>query len=492
MRYLIGEQRKRTWSRDVREPDVSPLRNRSESVDFRRKMRSLAEARIRGTTRIRAADATTPGATAADASRSEPLPPEIWEVVFRAASPSLLCNLRAGCRSWRDRLDSPETEWLWEAAYCSEWRAGERASDREDASSPWRYRFLARWWTHSRWGSRQPTVCTLMGKNAHGGTVTCVSLGECGDSGEGHALSASDDGSVFLWRFSPSVAANAQGNSGVSSQHAVAQQHHRQCRGDDVRCPQRVKQFYGQHGPVWCLWYDQQQELLLSGGSDATVKVWNPTSERCEATLRGHEGWVTCLGAMQAGRVLASGGSDGILKFWNLESRQCLSSYGPPGGNPKHSMSCLATVEAQGAVLTGHSFLRHLLRWDLETMQCRESFAGHEGDIYAIHAEGPSPMFVSGSKDRTVRVWDPRAPPDKCCVGVLRGHTGAVLDVKLRGNRAVSASMDKTVRMWDIRQSAAPLATLEGHSAEVHCVDFRDRMVLSGSRDTSLKVWTVV
>lgn len=418
------------------------------------------------------------------------LPLEIWEYVFRAASPMSLCALRAGCRSWKQRLDSADNEVLWEAAYQSEWLGlGTGAPSIDSSSVSWRDQFLARWWAHSRWGSRQPTVFTVMGKNAHGGTVTCVSLGECGiASGEGSAVSASDDGSVFLWKFS-----RAAGTSTVSnSQYAVAQQHHRQCRGGDVRCPHRAKQFYGQHGPVWCVWYDEVQDLLLSGGSDATVKIWSVSGERCEATLRGHDGWVTCLTAVQAGRLIISGGSDGMLKLWDLPSRQCLSSHGPPGSDPRHSTTCLTTLEAANCLLSGHSFLHHLLRWDLGTMRSVETFQGHNSDVYALHSEGCSSVFVSASKDKTVRVWDPRAGPIDCCTGVLRGHTGAVLDVKLRGHRVVSASMDKTVRMWDLRSSQSTLATLEGHSAEVHCVDFRDRMVVSGSRDTSLKVWSVV
>jgi len=420
---------------------------------------------------------------------SEPLPQELWEAVFRVVPPGSLCALRAACRAWRGRLDDPGADGLWEAAYWREWCGAGSRSWPGDSTS-WRSRFLARWWAHERWGMRLPTVCTLMGKRAHGGgTVTCVALSECGvDSGEGTALSASENGSLFLWRFSR---AGPRTSTLAGSPHAVAQQHHRQCQGGDVRCPQRTKQFYGHAGPVWCLWYNPDQDLLLSGGYDATVKLWSLLGERCEATLRGHDGWVRSLEVMQAGRRVVSGGSDGLLKFWSLETQQCLHSSGPPNNDPRHSTHCLAAIEQQDALLSGHSGMRHLLRWDLATMQSSESFSGHDDDIYAIHAEGSSSLLVSGSKDRTVRVWDTRTP-NRGCVMALRAHTGAVLDLKLRGNRIVSGSMDKTVRMWDIREPQAPLATLEGHSAEVHCVDFRDRMVLSGSRDTSLKVWTVV
>jgi len=327
-----------------------------------------------------------------------------------------------------------------------------------------------------------------MGKKAHGGsTVTCVAMGQCGlASGEGTAFSASDDGSLYMWRF-----ARAGNATLCGSPHTVAQQHHRQCQGIDVRCPQRAKQFYGHAGAVWCMWCDPDRDLLISGGFDATLKLWSLSNERCEATLRGHDGWVQSLDVLQAGQVVVSGGSNGILKFWSLSTQQCLNSVGPWRGNPRHATHSLTALEEQSTVLSADSGLRNLLLWDLQTTQCSVGFDGHEDDIYTLSAEGPSALIVTGSKDRTARLWDARTP-QKDSLAVLRGHTGPIFDVKLRGNRVVSASMDKTFRMWDIREVHSPLATLEGHSADVHCVDFNDRMVLSGSRDTSLKVWTVV
>merc|ERR1719282_393933 len=293
-------------------------------------------------------------------------------------------------------------------------------------------------------------------------------------------------GHFFLWRF-----LRSSNHAPASASQAVVQQHHRLCQVEDVRCPQRAKQFQGHAGPVWCLWFDPDRDLLLSGGYDETVKLWSLSGERCEATLRGHVGWVRSLQVMQGGRVAVSGGSDGLLKLWNLEAQQCLQTNGPPNDDPRHSTHSLAVDEQQDTLISSHSGMHHLLRWNIETMQCFESFVGHDDDIYAIHTENHSSLLVSGSKDRSLRVWDTRIP-DKRCINTLRAHTGAVLDVKLRGNRIVSASMDKTVRMWDIRQPQIPLATFEGHSADVHCVDFNDRVVLSGSRDTSMKVWTVV
>merc|ERR1719487_6488 len=270
-------------------------------------------------------------------------------------------------------------------------------------------------------------------------------------------------------------------------------QHHRQCGGrSSVAC--KAAQFYGHAGPVWCLQFDSHRDRLLSGGYDATVKIWQMSTGKQLATLRGHEGWVNCLELLEVGRFAVSGGSDGQIRLWDLEPHGCIHTAGPPHGSERYAVQCLA-LKQQEALLSGHSGLRHLLQWDLNTGQCVDAFFGHTDDIYTLHCDGLSSLIASGSKDRTVKMWDLRTSGEKNgsgCVGELRGHTGAVLDLKLRGNRVVSTSMDKTLKMWDVRQTMKPIVTLEGHSAAVHCVDFRDQMVVSGSVDTSLKIWSVV
>merc|ERR1711871_762243 len=68
-------------------------------------------------------------------------------------------------------------------------------------------------------------------------------------------------------------------------------------------------------------------------------------------------------------------------------------------------------------------------------------------------------------------------------------HTGAIMDVKMRGCRVITGSKDKTIKLWDVRQPSSPILTLYGHSHAVHSVDFSDDFIVSGSVDTGLRVW---
>jgi len=405
------------------------------------------------------------------------LPKELWQKVCSHASPRALVLMRFVCWGMRELLDEDCMEELWCRAYNSEWRAPLKF--KMDLS--WRSSFLRRFaGPYSSWGVKMPTVCTMMGSRGHRGTVTCVSLGSLKNSTV-LGVSGSDDGAVFGWKINPRISDN---------EHEKIKQHHRQ----QTPWVTKIQNFYGHSGPVWALRFDIDRSFLASGGYDSTVKVWSLDTGRCLQTFRGNAGddgdcgWVTALELLRMGTMVVSGQSDGKIRVWDLSSGSLLGHAGPPRGDRRHF--CTGLVWAFDHLLSSHHSLDSLIMWDLETTAAIDStFKGHESDIYCLHTDGLSHQFVSGSKDHTVRLWDSRGLHKS---HVLRGHTGAVLDVKLHGNRIVSCSMDKTVKVWDSRRAEEPITSLVGHGAAVHCVDFVDALIVSGSVDTSLRLWTVV
>jgi WD40 repeat protein len=76
-------------------------------------------------------------------------------------------------------------------------------------------------------------------------------------------------------------------------------------------------------------------------------------------------------------------------------------------------------------------------------------------------------VIVSGSEDKTVKVWDPESGD---CVRTLEGHYDKVTSVAMGhfGGRdvIVSGSEDKTVKMWDL-ESGDCVKTLNRRNAPV-------------------------
>jgi WD40 repeat protein len=81
------------------------------------------------------------------------------------------------------------------------------------------------------------------------------------------------------------------------------------------------------------------------------------------------------------------------------------------------------------------------------------SLEGHTAGVFAVALSPDGRTIVSGSFDRTVKVWDAR---DGRLRRSLEGHTDGVIAVALSpdGSTIVSGSDDRTVKVWDAATGA--------------------------------------
>jgi hypothetical protein len=115
--------------------------------------------------------------------------------------------------------------------------------------------------------------------------------------------------------------------------------------------------------------------------------------------------------------------------------------------------------------------------------------SGHTGPVTSVAVFADGKQAVTGSRDRTVRIWD---LANARTVRVLEGHTGPVLAVAVSadGKRVASAGTDHVVRVWDAA-SGGLIAMLQGHTGDVVGVAFLpDGQLLSGGGD-GLRRWDV-
>jgi WD40 repeat protein len=97
---------------------------------------------------------------------------------------------------------------------------------------------------------------------------------------------------------------------------------------------------------------------------------------------------------------------------------------------------------------------------------------------------------VSGSYDKTVRLWD---AVTGAALQTLEGHSGSVTSVTFSpdGKQVVSGSYDGTVWLWDAVTGAA-LKTLDGHSGNVYSMNSKQENTLFVSKNWIIESGTKI
>jgi WD40 repeat protein len=128
----------------------------------------------------------------------------------------------------------------------------------------------------------------------------------------------------------------------------------------------------------------------------------------------------------------------------------------------------------------------------LKKKAVRVEFHGHV-DLATVLAFSPDSNFlISGSKDKSIRLWDMRSGVS---CGVLEGHTDWViaLAVSHDGQQLASGSKDQTVRIWN-RSTAAACDILRGHSGSVTAVAFSpdgNHLASASFCDDTVRLWNL-
>ncbi|MBD2097498.1 serine/threonine protein kinase [Trichocoleus sp. FACHB-591] len=125
------------------------------------------------------------------------------------------------------------------------------------------------------------------------------------------------------------------------------------------------------------------------------------------------------------------------------------------------------------------------------TWRCVRTLTGHSRWVRSLAISPDSRVLVSGSGDRTVKIWDLTTGQ---LSQTLLGHEHWVRSVAISpdGELVASASNDKTVKIWQL-STGKLLQTLSGHSDWVRAVTFSpdSQYLASGSQDKSIKLWQV-
>lgn len=282
----------------------------------------------------------------------------------------------------------------------------------------------------------------------------------------------------------------------------------------------RVTDFKGHTLSVLTVTFDQDR--LASGSADKTVRVWDIRTGGTLHVLKGHTKGIWCLRFFTQ-HLLVSGSFDCTIRVWNLRTgtlcRTLLGHSGP--------VWCLII---RGNTLVSGSQDKTAKVWDINRCLLLHTLSGHSAAVFAVDMNESGSLAVTGSADRSVRLWETDSGKCKkviwvsqttsimavsysqgyfvCSYGnticMYKGaklvrtyneHRKRVETLELRITNAetgegmiVSAGEDGLCKYWDVARSAS-IQTFEGHKGVVNCIHFDELRIATASTDNKIRLW---
>lgn len=158
-----------------------------------------------------------------------------------------------------------------------------------------------------------------------------------------------------------------------------------------------------------------ERPVAVTGGVDATVRVWDLTTQRQigDPMVMGVGVSAVAIGELDDYTVALAGGVDGSVRVWDLSSGQ---EYGKPLVGHTNGIEAIriGALGERPVVLTASGDGTARI-WDLaERRQLGADLSGHRRTVRdaALTELGGRPVAVTGGDDKAVRVWDLTEVPD--------------------------------------------------------------------------------
>jgi coatomer subunit alpha len=254
----------------------------------------------------------------------------------------------------------------------------------------------------------------------------------------------------------------------------------------DYRVGTVIDRFEEHDGPVRGVDFHLHEPMLVSGGDDYKIKVWDYKLRRCLFTLLGHLDYIRTVqfhpNATQFPWILSSS-DDQTLRLWDFHKRSCLSVL--TGHN--HYVMCAAFHPSEDLIVSA-SLDQTVRVWDTTGLRKKQMGEPSMMDPMAGRNSANSTALnvqaeLFGTNDVVVKY-------------VLEGHDRGVNWASFHPTLPLlaSAADDRQVKLWRMSETKAwEVDTLRGHANNVSCCLFHPKhdLVVSNSEDRSIRVWDV-
>ncbi|XP_052792545.1 U3 small nucleolar RNA-associated protein 15 homolog [Mya arenaria] len=224
----------------------------------------------------------------------------------------------------------------------------------------------------------------------------------------------------------------------------------------------------------------------LAVTNSTRVQIYNSTSLQIHKTLSRFKQVAYCGSFRSDGKLLVAGGDEGSVRLFDVASKNILRIFKGHAG----SVHVSRFLSSNTHVLTG-SDDNTVRIWDIPSEQELVSYSENQDYVRCgVASQSSKDIVLTGSYDHTVRLFDTRL--DKCVMCVDHGAPVESVLMFPTGGLFVSAG-GSCVRVWDALAGGKLVTTLSHHHKTITCLAFASnhQRLLSGALDRHIKIYDV-
>ncbi len=236
------------------------------------------------------------------------------------------------------------------------------------------------------------------------------------------------------------------------------------------------------------------QQIITAGGyqPNQNFKVWQTGTGREISTRIGHNG-INSIATNPKGKLMVTGGLDKFVKIWNMHKGEILHVLkGHTTFISEVALSQYGTYAASAAANL-NTRQGEICIWDTQTGRLLHDLSraagGHLHGVNSIDFSPDERWLVSGSEEGTFKIWEVNT-------GKLHkdfsdsGNPITRVRFSPDGKLVAVAGKDQSLKIWQV-SSGQCINHYLGHSQPINALAFSPdgRLIASAGNDRSIKVW---
>jgi len=214
--------------------------------------------------------------------------------------------------------------------------------------------------------------------------------------------------------------------------------------------------------------------------------------------MKGHGGWVTSIAT--GTDVVISASRDKSLIMWKIERDDTTGTYGVPlkrfvGHN--HYVQEVSLTVGKDSHAVSASWDGSIRLWDLASGESKR-FVGHSGDVMSVVFAPDNRRVISGSRDKTVKLWNILGQCKQTFPKVHKDWVSAVRCTPAaagKDSQVVSASWDHSIKVWTPLDSTRlnVAHNLAEHTGYINAISLSPdgSLCASGGKDGIVMLWDI-